>query len=343
VKVLVTGARGFLGRHVVKALCQRGHMVRALDRQATEAVSVGWGGLGVEQFVVDMCKDGIEAALTGVDAVVHLAAQVRGDPKAVVQNTLDGTRRLVAAMDSSEVRRLVLASSFSVYDWSRTGGELDENSRLEAHIDQRDAYANAKYGQEEIVRHLQPAGQWSVTILRPGALWGAGLDYPGVIGKTLGPLHFVFGAGRPLPLAYVENCADAFAAVVDHPQAAGEVFNIVDDETPQAWEYAGQYLRRRGKRGVRVPVAYGLAHNLARAVCPLLAPVVHQRMPSILLVPRQFEARFKPLRFSNRKLTERLGWRPPFNYEECLLRTFQALQPPKLDRRLLALKNGSEI
>ncbi len=321
--VLVTGANGFLGRQVVSAICRRGCKVRALDRQAAGAASLGWEGLNVEQVAVDLCGEGIEAALNGVDAVVHLAAQLRGDAKAVIGNTLEATRRLVVAMDSSGVRRLVLASSFSVYDWNGIDGELDESSPVEAHIEKRDAYAIAKHGQEEILKELRATGRWSLTILRPGALWGAGLEYPAVIGQTLGPLHLVFGGNRPLPLAYVENCADAFAAAVGHPGSVGEVFNVVDGELPRAWEYAGQYLRRSGRRGVRVPVAYELAYNLARAAWPLLRLALRERIPSIL-VPARFAARFKPLRFGSRKLTERLGWKPPFGYEECLTRTFHS-------------------
>ncbi len=320
-KILVTGSNGFLGRHVVAALCRRGHSVRALDRQAADVQSLGWIGLGVEQICADLCDGtGLAQALEGVDAVIHLAAQLRGESQAVITNTVEGTRRLVAAMRGSPVRRLVLASSLSVYDWSRIEGELNEDSLLESDIGARDAYAIAKFGQEQIVRELLSDRAWSVTILRPGALWGLGLDYPSIIGQKIGPLHMVFGPHRPLPMTHVENCADAFATVVNHGKASGEIFNVIDNTALEAWDYLGDCLKRSGRGGFRVPVPYGLAACFVSAAHPLARLVLRDRVPSIL-VPRRFAARFKPLRFSGRKMAELLGWAPLLGYEECLNRT----------------------
>jgi nucleoside-diphosphate-sugar epimerase len=312
-EILVTGATGFLGRHVVNALSHRGHKVRALYRKPPQQAFLWSPGLSIKRFSLDLCSDRVDAALTGVDAVIHLAAQVRGSPKAVIENTLNGTRRLLCAMNEVGVTRLVLASSLSVYDWNTATSQLDENSPLEAHIEKRGAYTIAKYTQEQLVRDLCSFARWNITVLRPGALWGRGCEYPGVIGKVIGPLYLVFGPDRPLPLAYVENCADAFAAVLDNPKATGETFNVLEDKMPRAWDYAGEYLLRRLKHGVRIGLPYEATYKVLKVVCSA------SRASSI---PDRFEARFKPLQFGNRKLADQLGWRPPFSYEECLLRTF---------------------
>ena len=76
-KVLVTGANGFLGRHVVRALLRRGHAVRALVRPASDVTSLGWGA------EVELCRGDLRTsanlheAFEGVDVLVHLAPTSR--------------------------------------------------------------------------------------------------------------------------------------------------------------------------------------------------------------------------------------------------------------------------
>jgi nucleoside-diphosphate-sugar epimerase len=202
---------------------------------------------------------------------------------------------------------------------------LTEESPLETDLYRRDDYAIAKTWQERVVHRLSQEHNWDLTVLRPGFIWGRDHEYLAGLGQKLGRWHLVFGPSTRLPLTYVENCADCFAEAVENPRASGATFNVVDGHDVSAWRYLGEYLRRTGTRGHRIPIPYRvvltgshLADWVNRWSCQGKA-----KLPG-LLVPCRFQARFKPLRFSTRKLQETLGWSPPFDFAECLRRTYEA-------------------
>jgi UDP-glucose 4-epimerase len=225
---------------------------------------------------------------------------------------------------------LVLASSFSVYDWSAIRGTLTEESPLEPAADlyERDGYAVAKVWQERVVRRAAGAHGWALTVLRPGFIWGRDHAYLACLGQRVSPVHLVFGGSTRIPLTHVVNCADLFATAAEHARAIGETFNVVDDDAVRVWGYLGEYLRRTGAGGARVPVPYAVALAGARLAHWSSRRYFRGRgkLPS-LLVPCRFEARFKPLRFSNHKAREVLGWRPPLGFADCLRLTYEDEEP----------------
>jgi UDP-glucose 4-epimerase len=307
--VLVTGAAGFLGARAVDALVGRGHEVRVLVRPASAAA---WGP-DVDVRRLDLrTRNGLEDAVEGVDAVIHLAAQVTGSDEARFAGTVVATEHLLAAMAAVGVRRLVLASSYSVYDWSRIEGEVDEGSPLEMRPYERDGYAVAKLWQERVV---QRADGFELTVLRPGYIWGA--ELVSGVGPRIGPVQLVIGPLGRLPLTHVDNCADCLVAALESPAAVGATLNVDDGHGIRTWRYA----RDVAARTLRVPVPYAVAFALVRAVHRaarvLLGPRL--RLPS-MFVPRRFEARFKAVHTNRAELERVLGWRPPLSYEEALRR-----------------------
>jgi nucleoside-diphosphate-sugar epimerase len=318
--VLVTGAAGFLGAQVVEALARRGHRVRALVRPAAGAPAPA----GAEEVRHCDLRGPLPVdLLDGVDAVVHLAAQMSGSDEARFAGTVVATERLLDAMAAAGVRRLVLASSYSVYDWSAVGTALDERSPVESArtVHERDAYAVAKLWQERVARRAAERDGLELTVLRPGYVWGPGRELVPGIGQRAGAVQLVFGPAGRLPLTHVENCADCFAAAVDSEAAIGATLNVVDGTAPTTWRYAHDAAVAAGETTVRVPVPYAFAlgavrlvHAVARA---LLGPRL--RLPSIF-VPRRFEARFKPVRTDAALARELLGWRAALSYDEALRR-----------------------
>jgi nucleoside-diphosphate-sugar epimerase len=307
-RVLVTGAAGFLGARVVDALARRGHEVRAFVRPHS-----AWDG-AAELFRGDLRDSGAAAeALAGVDSVVHLAAQVTGGDEARFAGTVVATENLLASMADAGVRRLVLASSFSVYDWSRCGGAIDEGTPLEREpaLYERDGYAVAKWWQERVVRRREGL---ELTVLRPGFIWGPGNELVDGVGQRLGRVQLVFGPLGRLPLTNVENCADCFAAAIDSDAAVGATLNVVDGDAPRAWGYA----RDAAAGATLVPVPYALAFAAVRLVYRVARAVLGDQLtlPSIF-VPRRFEARFRPVRAGGEDARRVLGWRPPLSYEEA--------------------------
>jgi len=285
-KVLVTGAAGFLGTHVVSAFRRRGHEVRALVRPASSASFTP----DIERVRADLRRPVDPELVAGVDAVVHLAAQLTGSDEARFAGTVVATEHLLDAMAAAEVRRLVLASSYSVYDWSRVGETIDESAPLEERMYERDGYAVAKLWQERVARRADV----DLTVLRPGHIWGEAQGPEG--GLRVGPVQFVIAPLGPMPLTRVERCAELFVAAAESDAAIGETLNVVDENEPRTWRHA----REVAPPGtLLVPVPYRLGFALVRAVYAvaraLLGPRL--RLPSVF-VPRRFEARFKPVRTS---------------------------------------------
>jgi UDP-glucose 4-epimerase len=324
-RALITGANGFLGRHVIGALLARGIEVRAMVRQAARLEGLGWPS-SVEVFRADLrtsCE--LQRAFEGVDVLLHLAAVVSGGEDAQFAGTVAGTERLLEAMAATACQRLVLCGSFSVYNYSLTGGTLDEDSPLHQTPDlyTRDGYSISKWWQERVTRRFAEKHGWDLTVLRPGFIWGRDHSYLAALGQQFGRHHLVIGPLTRMPMTHVENCADAFVLAAVDARARGQTFNVVDGPGERIWTYLSD------RPGWRLPVPYWLSIMMVRLAFATVFRTA-TKVPSIL-IPRRFESRLKPLRFENRKLRETLGWTPRLDYQQCLARTYGPRRPPKPD------------
>ena len=322
-KVLVTGAGGFLGRYVVARLLQRGHKVRAMVRPMSPARA--WPE-DVEIFAADLrVADNLVAAFDGIDAVIHLASATSGNEDVQFASTVVGTENLLEAMSHSATRRLVLVSSLVVYDWSQARGTMDEKTPLERNIYTMGGYTIAKVWQERIVGRAAKAHGWDLTVMRPGFIWGPRHAELAGMGRRFGRGYLMFGPFTRLPLTHVENCADALVVAVESPATIGETFNVVDDDSIRVWRYVKEYARRTGRPGLMLPLPYWFGYGLAQ-VAALVSRMLFGKkgkLPS-LLTPRRFEAQFKPIRFNNQKMQKLMNWKPPLTFDDCLKQTYRA-------------------
>ena len=321
-KALVTGANGFLGRHVVGALLARGIEVRAMVRPAARLEDLGWPA-SVEVFRADLRTSGeLPRAFEGVDVLLHLAAVVAGAEDAQFAGTVVGTERLLDAMATTACRRLVLCSSLSVYDYSSVARTLDETSPLHQtpELYARDGYTIAKWWQERVTRRFAEKHGWDLTVLRPGFIWGRDRAYLAALGQQFGRHHVVIGPLTRIPMTHVENCAEVFALAATNERARGQTLNVVDGPGERIWTYLSDYMRGSGRPGWRLPVPYWLALMMVRVASGTVFRTA-TKMPGIL-IPRRFESRLKPLRFENGKLRGTLGWTPRLDYRQGLARTY---------------------
>jgi nucleoside-diphosphate-sugar epimerase len=322
VKVLVSGAGGFLGRYLVDRLLSGGHIVRAIIRPSAPAPF--WKG-DVEIFRADLrVHDKLVSAFDGIDAVLHLAASTSGSEDIQFASSVVATERFLDAMARSSVKRLIHVSSLIVYDWSRAKTVLDEDTPLLDDIYGMGAYTIAKVWQERVVKRLSDANSWQLTLMRPGFIWGPQHAEIAGMGRRIGRFLVMFGPFTRLPLCHVVNCADCLTLAVESPIAVGESFNVIDADDIRVFRYAREYARRTGRPRLLVPVPYHVGHGLAHLASLTSRVLFGKRgtLPS-LLTPRRFEAQFKPLRFSNRKLKTVLSWTPALRFDECLSITYE--------------------
>lgn len=319
-RVLVTGAGGFLGRHVVDQLLERGHSVRAIVRPASTAPD--WDG-DVEIVRADLRTHDLVSSFDGVDAVLHLAAATSGSQDVQFASTVIGTERFLGAMAKSGVKRLVHVSSFVVYDWTRAKRTMDENTPLLSDPYEMGGYTIAKIWQERVVMRLAQTHGWDLTIARPGFIWGAKHADIAGMGRHFGRVYVMFGPFTRLPLCHVTNCANCLIAAVDNPAAIGQTFNVIDDDDIRVWRYLREYTRHLHRGAFLVPLPYVFGYGLAQFARLTSRAVFGDRgkLPS-LLTPRRFEAQFKPIRFSNRKLKEILAWTPPLDFDQRIKATY---------------------
>jgi nucleoside-diphosphate-sugar epimerase len=330
-KALVTGANGFLGQRVVGALRARGIEVRAMVRPAARLEELDWPA-SVEVFRADLRSSrDLANAFEGVDVLIHLAAMVSGGDEQFAA-TVAGTERLLDAMATTACRRLVLCSSFSVYNYSAARGTLDEDSPLHEVQDvySRDGYTIAKWWQERVTRRYVEKNGWDLTVLRPGFIWGRDHSYMAALGQQLGRHHIVIGPLTRIPMTHVENCADVFALAAADERARGQTLNVVDGPGERVWSYLSDHMRGTGQPGWRLPVPYWLA----RTVVGLAFATVFRRATKVpaILTPHRFEAMLKPLRFENRRLRETLGWTAPLDYKQCVAWTYGPAALPAVTR-----------
>jgi len=316
-KVLVSGAGGFLGRYVIDRVLERGYSARAIVRPAS--LVPAWNAR-VEILRADLrVHDNLVSAFDGIDVVVHLAAATSGNEDSQFASTVVATERFLEAMVQSSIKRLIHVSSLVVYDWTCAKCIMDENTPLLSDPYEMGAYTIAKVWQERVVAKFARANSWDLTVLRPGFLWGPQHAEIAGMGRHIGRAYLMFGPFTRLPLCHVANCADCLVAALEHRDTIGQAFNVIDGDDIRVWRYVREYARRTGQRGFMLPVPYSAGHGLAR-LASLTSRLLFGdkgKLPSFL-APRRFESQFKPLRFSNRKLRDVLAWAPPLNFEDCL-------------------------
>jgi nucleoside-diphosphate-sugar epimerase len=236
-KVLVTGGAGYVGAHLTRRLLEEGATVRVLDgllygKQGLEGLT---GHPRLEVLIGDVCDTGrLGLAVRGVDAVVALAALV-GDaacdlrPDHAMRVNYESTRQLLAACRAAGVRRLVFASSCSVYG---ANGSLLLTEQSE--VSPVSLYARTRVLSEELL--LAEPGL-EVFVLRLATVCGASprMRFDLMV-NTMTATAFVrrtirvSGAGQWRPHLHVRDAAEAFVAAVEAPGGTAGLYNVGCEE-----------------------------------------------------------------------------------------------------------------
>lgn len=231
--VLVTGATGCVGSHVVEALCARGDKVRVLVRDPK--AEMPWAkGLAVEVIQGDLTHpEALRRAAAGVDEVVHCAAKVGdwGPLEEYLQANVEGLRHLLEAAKGPQLKRFVHLSSLGTYEARHHHG-TDENTPLP--VTHMDGYTQSKAEADRLALEYHRKQGVPVVVLRPGFIYGPRdrTVLPKLVENLRQRKVKYLGSGRQsMNCIFVGNLVDAVLLALENPQAIGEAFNITDGES----------------------------------------------------------------------------------------------------------------
>jgi nucleoside-diphosphate-sugar epimerase len=314
--ILITGARGFVGKALV-------HRLKHGDKQIRVAVRDG-------QYSFDGCSVSIipdigpntnwRETLDGVTSIIHLAARVHimQDPainplEAYRWTNCEGTRKLAESAASAGVRRLIFVSSVK----AMTGKEsLDFPLRETDTPCPNDPYGISKLeGEEALIRVCEKTGMEGV-ILRPPLVYG-----PGVRGNFFSLMQLI-QRGFPLPLKGIHNrrsliglnnLVEALIRCLETPGIGGEVFLLHDGE-PLSTPGLAQSIAQALNRPARLFSLPTLFHDAVRHL-----PGVRERWLRLT----------GSLYVDDQKICQRLGWRPVQGFSDALAETAAWFQQTK--------------
>lgn len=305
-KVLVTGASGFVGMALYAKLVGHGHeVVPAVRRKSGLPHEVALGNL-------DASTDW-GSALTTCDAVVHLAARVHvmddaaQNPLALYRQTnTDATLNLARQAAQAGVKRFVFVSTIKVNGEGRDAPYREIDAAAP-----EDEYAISKWEAEQGLRQIELETGLEVVILRPPLVYG-----PGVKANFL-RLMKVVQQGWPLPLGaiknrrsllYLGNFVDAIRVCIEHPAAAGQTFLVDDGQTVSTPE-----------------LIRAMAKAMDRPARLLTVPVSLLQMAGWIMGRSAAVSRLTgSLYLDSQAIRSQLDWLPPYSMEAGLAQTVAA-------------------
>lgn len=264
-RVLVTGATGFIGSHVLRRLADAGHDVVASgrDRARLDALERD----GVQVAPADLVSEPLESLVDGAEAVVHCAALASpwGLREAFVRANVEATGRLLDVARRAGVRRFVHLSSPSIYFQLRDQRDIPEAfAPPERWIN---AYAETKWLSEERVRDAVERGLPAV-VLRPRAVFGERDQaiFPRLLALARRGWFPMIGGGKAMvDVTYVGNVAAAVeSALKPHVPADGRSFNITNGEPMPVAELLSMLFASLRLQVRTVQLSRGAALALAR-------------------------------------------------------------------------------
>ena len=261
--MLVTGASGFIGAHLVRALAEAGFDVRAASRQPVVFDHPNVQGLALGDMSQSFAA---EYAVRGVDFVIHAAgmAHAKNDlpDSAYTAINVDATRQLAKAARATKVKRFILMSSVRAQSGPSHEGVLNEETPPQP----TDAYGRSKLEAERVTAEALEGAATGWTVIRPVLVYGPGVkgNMSALFNLARKPLPLPFGwTGSRRSILSIGNLTGALQHVIAEPGAANQTFLVADDQAVTMGE-----------------IVRGLRRGLGRA--PLLVPVPQSAMAAAL-------------------------------------------------------------
>jgi dihydroflavonol-4-reductase len=322
-KALVTGATGFLGSYLARALMQRGDAVRILARNAERAGPLQ--AAGAEVRLGDLSEPAsIRGVAEGMETVFHLArSATAASSQAFDRMDVAGTEQLLSEAKQAGVRRFVYVGTLAGYALARQpdGAILDEHSEFDA-TGRLGNYVRAKVLAESAVLAANNPGGLETVIVRLGLVCGVGASvFPAHVCQPFARDRVIlFGdGGVPLPLLYVDNAVDALLLAGSTPGVGGETFNVVEDEVLTQNDYVAllQSSANGAPRVLRLPLIAYYTLGLVSEI----AATLRQKEPTTNRY--RIKTRLARVRWDCTKARHVLKWRPRVALREGLSTVFR--------------------
>lgn len=317
-KVLVTGATGFLGSHVAEQLKAKGHDVRALVRRSSKTDFLDRLGVELVNASLEEGK-GLEEAVDGVDAVVHGAAIVKARTPAEFRyvNT-GGTEHLIkAAAAVPNLRRFVYVSSLAAHGFGTNGSprSFDEPS------DPPTFYGKSKLAGERAVLDRKDA--MPVTIIRPPAIYGPRdnemLAFFKIVNGRVVP--FLGNPDNRCSLIHASDCANAIVLALEKEHPSGRIYSVEDGVVYTQRDVVAHIENALGKKVLaRFPVP--MAAVSAAAIGSELYGKA-RRMAVMLTRDKVNELKAQQVIAPADAIRQELGWEPKITFDRGALESVE--------------------
>ncbi len=312
-KVLITGANGFIGSHLLKNLSERpGYSAVGMVRKSSRLFR-----LSEKEYplITASLEDRLDDVLSGFDAVIHTAARASdwGNYEDFYQTNVRGTLNLMEAAVKNSVRRFIHLSSTVVYGFT---GHINTDERHERRPFKNNYCITKTVAEEKLFEYRDKI---ELFVLRPSNVFGpqdttSTLPFLQAIDRGLS--GFPRGGKTLTSPCFVQNLVHAVTLCLETEKGIGEVFNISDGYDIQWREFLGIMARELGSRppSVSVPAAplYGLS-----LVLDTLFRLFHSSRPP-LITPYRIAQVSKDYSFSIEKAKRILNYEPFFTTKEGL-------------------------
>lgn len=317
-KVLVTGATGFIGSHFVERALSLGHRAVALVRPKAGPASRREDALrerGAE-VVTGELRDvaAWQASLNGVDCICHFAAAFREagvDDDTFRRVNVEGTRELATAAAKAGVKRFVLCGTAGVYG-QRVPGIVDERSPMRPW----NIYEITKVEAEQSLRDAAAAHDMEYAIVRPSTVYGPGDERLLKMFRAAAKGRFpLFGPGHGRRhMVHVHDLVAAFVAACEAPSAAGAEVIAAGPRATRLCDLLAALAKVLGREscGPRLPLA---PMQMLAAITEDVCRVVRVSPP---LYRRRMDFYVNDVEYDCSRARELLGWTPAIDVEEGL-------------------------
>ncbi len=317
-RILVTGARGFIGGFLCQRLLREGCEVIALA--TTETGTERLREAGMEVRVGDLTRrETIKGLCDGVETVFHLAARVTywGTRRMFYDTILGATANLLEEGERAGVSRFLYVSSFCAAGAGGVARHLRGHREEDPEAKTGTYYGDAKYEAERLVLRYHEEGRLGATILRPSNVIGPGsvwvVDMLELM-RAGGRVPLVDGGRHSASLLYVENLVDGLWLALESEAAGGRTYHFRDDYRVTWRRYLADQAALAGEEPRFVSIPFPLAWGLASLSDRLFRPLgIRTRMTRhvVGLTGRDNDV-------DTTRAREELGWRTRVPYEEAM-------------------------